>query len=486
MHPAFAAFSFSTMAWANVNTASLAPYDTVVLMISTETVPLNATQQENLINWVHGGGKLIMYDSETVPTVDYSWLPYSMTTKNPGAMGYFLGNITFVENNTLGCTDPTNVTYYIDTTIVPFGGWLDGVGDCNTFFTSDPNWFGDIKAQNYYSDPLSPGYDGTPAGWVHTYAPYGDGLFIYNGFDIDPLWSHSYPDPRIEWEGNLAKIWLMELKQPWGIHYNLPGTKPATYYDVTINAYCGTEGAYVSVSIAMDGTPTGFNTPHVFTGLRGTHTFTVLSTDTNGHPFKQWNIGETSRTITVTGEGAYAAYYGALPPSDHDVAITNIQPSRTVVAQGYSTNVNVTVANQGTFTETITLVIVRANTSVIGFQYFITLTAGSTQILIFTWDTSGFDVGNYIICAIAGHVLGETDFDDNNCTNGWITVTWLGDLDADFDVDEDDLWYFCAAFIDYYKIHVKDPLCDLDNDCDIDEDDLWTFCSAFIDYWKAH
>jgi len=59
-------------------------------------------------------------------------------------------------------------------------------------------------------------------------------------------------------------------------------------------------------------------------------------------------------------------------------------------------------------------------------------------------------------------------------------------LDADFDVDEDDLWYFCAAFIDYYKIHVKDPLCDLDNDCDIDEDDLWTFCSAFIDYWKAH
>jgi len=62
----------------------------------------------------------------------------------------------------------------------------------------------------------------------------------------------------------------------------------------------------------------------------------------------------------------------------------------------------------------------------------------------------------------------------------------LGDLDRDGDVDEDDLWYFCEAFIDYYKIHVKDPLCDFDNDCDIDEDDLWTFCGAFIDYWKAH
>jgi parallel beta-helix repeat protein len=62
----------------------------------------------------------------------------------------------------------------------------------------------------------------------------------------------------------------------------------------------------------------------------------------------------------------------------------------------------------------------------------------------------------------------------------------LGDLDRDGDVDEDDLWHFCGAFIDYYKIHVKDPLCDFDNNSKIDEDDLWTMCAGFIDYWKAH
>jgi parallel beta-helix repeat protein len=62
----------------------------------------------------------------------------------------------------------------------------------------------------------------------------------------------------------------------------------------------------------------------------------------------------------------------------------------------------------------------------------------------------------------------------------------LGDLNGDSEVDEDDLWYFCEAFIDYYKIHVLDPKCDFDRDCDIDEDDLWTMCAAFIDYWKAH
>jgi parallel beta-helix repeat protein len=67
-----------------------------------------------------------------------------------------------------------------------------------------------------------------------------------------------------------------------------------------------------------------------------------------------------------------------------------------------------------------------------------------------------------------------------------LTPHHLGDLDGDFDVDEDDLWHFCGSFIDYYKIHVLDPKCDFDNNSKIDEDDLWKMCTAFIDYWKQH
>jgi uncharacterized protein YneR len=48
-----------------------------------------------------------------------------------------------------------------------------------------------------------------------------------------------------------------------------------------------------------------------------------------------------------------------------------------------------------------------------------------------------------------------------------------------FDVEEHDLWHFCGAFIDYYKIYVKDPLCDFNGDGKIDEDDLWAFAEAF-------
>lgn len=66
-------------------------------------------------------------------------------------------------------------------------------------------------------------------------------------------------------------------------------------------------------------------------------------------------------------------------------------------------------------------------------------------------------------------------------------VTLPGDLDGDYDVDEDDLWIFCECFILYYSIHppLLDRRCDLDDDWDIDEDDLWTLCACFIKYYTA-
>ena len=65
----------------------------------------------------------------------------------------------------------------------------------------------------------------------------------------------------------------------------------------------------MSVGITKDGAPTGFSTPKTFTGLTGTHTFTVPSTDANGHPFEWWSTGSTSTTITVDSGGTYTAYY---------------------------------------------------------------------------------------------------------------------------------------------------------------------------------
>jgi len=181
------------------------------------------------------------------------------------------------------------------------------------------------------------------------------------------------------------------------------------------------------------------------------------------------------------------------PLGVHDVAVTAVETFKTVcgkyfhpidiVCENYSVSINATVENQGDFPETFD-VTAKYDSTIIQTKS-VSLAAHTSTYEAFTWDTHGVAKGSYNITVEA--VLPTDSYPgDNKKTYGPVKVTWLGDLDGDFDVDEDDLWHFCGAFIDYYKIHVKDPLCDYNDDCHIDEDDLWCFCGAFIEYWKLH
>jgi hypothetical protein len=169
----------------------------------------------------------------------------------------------------------------------------------------------------------------------------------------------------------------------------------------------------------------------------------------------------------------------------HDVAVTDVTPSKTVVEQGSCLNINVTVANQGIYTESFN-VTVYADTTSIASQT-ITLDYGNSTTLTFTWNTSGFAMNTYTIIAEAEQVEGESHTEDNRYTDGMITVTWLGDLNGDFIVNEDDLWNFCTYFITYYQYGFRSEMrrFDFNNDGKIDEVDLWAFCAAFIDYYKS-
>ena len=103
----------------------------------------------------------------------------------------------------------------------------------------------------------------------------------------------------------------------------------ALAYSATIVAHCNTESVDVSVGILMDNSPTGFYTPHTFTSLTGTHTFTVPNTDPQVHPFKNWNTGSASPTITVTSGGTFTAYFeklGNLVASDVEAVQTVLEP----------------------------------------------------------------------------------------------------------------------------------------------------------------
>jgi hypothetical protein len=139
------------------------------------------------------------------------------------------------------------------------------------------------------------------------------------------------PDTYTYWFGNVVSVTAIPysgyLLDHWELNgINVGSTNPISVtmnlnhvlhavflpsYDITIKAHCNTEGVDIGVNITMDGNPTGYTTPHTFTSLTGTHTFTVPSTDSSSHPFKQWSTGSTSTTITINSGGTYIAYYQA-------------------------------------------------------------------------------------------------------------------------------------------------------------------------------
>jgi hypothetical protein len=121
------------------------------------------------------------------------------------------------------------------------------------------------------------------------------------------------------------------------------------------------------------------------------------------------------------------AYSTILQRSIHDLMVDDVVRPKTVVGQGYSLKINVTVDNQGDYTETFNVTI-RANETIIETLAEITLTSRNFTILTFTWNTTGFTLGNYTIGAYAWPVPGETSTADNNFTGGWVIVSLVGDI----------------------------------------------------------
>lgn len=201
-------FIFTPMLPVNVTALNLANFDTAVLNMASSAMAcdatrLSATAKTDLINFVAGGKKLIIYDSECFPgPVDYSWLPYAFTTANPGALGQ-QGTLTIVEDNTLSTLvgDPSCLSGDIHCiNAAALSTSTDAIGDMNVMTTFDPNWCVDMSGTNAINI----------TGPVHTYAKYpagtDAGLIIYNGMDVDFLTLNN---------ADLSKVWLQELQQPF-------------------------------------------------------------------------------------------------------------------------------------------------------------------------------------------------------------------------------------------------------------------------------
>jgi hypothetical protein len=128
----------------------------------------------------------------------------------------------------------------------------------------------------------------------------------------------------------------------------------------------------------------------------------------------------------------------------HDVAVTNVTFSKTVVGQGYGVNVSVTAADLGNYSETFN-VTVYANATYVASQN-VTLSSGTSANMTFTWNTTGFAMGNYTVSAYAWPVQNETNIVNNNFTGGTVYVGIPGDVNGDGTVNILDAILLSDAF----------------------------------------
>ncbi|MCJ7429749.1 right-handed parallel beta-helix repeat-containing protein [Candidatus Bathyarchaeota archaeon] len=139
--------------------------------------------------------------------------------------------------------------------------------------------------------------------------------------------------------------------------------------------------------------------------------------------------------------------------------------SKTIVGQGYDVSMTATITNNGEQTDTFNVTIY-ANQTIIDEIYNINLTGRNSTTITFTWDTTGFAIGNYNMTVCSTSVLDETT--DNNSTGGWILVTIPGDVDGDlengrYDVDLYDAVRLLACYGAKEGDPNFDPNCDIDN-----------------------
>jgi parallel beta-helix repeat protein len=135
-------------------------------------------------------------------------------------------------------------------------------------------------------------------------------------------------------------------------------------------------------------------------------------------------LGDTPNVLDADNQDNYPLmnYYIS------DVAVIDIILSHSVVGQGHSAYVNVTLANEGSYLETLNVTL-HANLTLIQTRT-ITLPSENYTTVTFLYDTQGFAKGNYTlrVNATITVIPSETDLTDNTLKDAWIIIAMIGDI----------------------------------------------------------
>lgn len=208
-------------------------------------------------------------------------------------------------------------------------------------------------------------------------------------------------------------------------YIDLYDTVEYTYgiYDLSVETYLTNGTTIFDVPVFIDDERVG-ETPWTGEVELGNHTIAVADLMFRNHykyTFKYWEDGSTSdpRTVNVIQDMTLRAYYDV---TYHDVAVIDMTASPTRPAVGELTSINVTVENQGNFTETFDVSAYYTLTvdPLIGTQPVTDLLPSESRTLIFEWTPNM--TGRYEIRAEAP-LPKDIDPADNTATTIVATAT---------------------------------------------------------------
>jgi parallel beta-helix repeat protein len=315
-------------------------------------------------------------------------------TNNQGAgigIFYSTGNIVYhnnIINNTIQAMEYDGKNTWHNG--YPFGGnyWSD--------YTN-----GDIYRGEYQNETGSDGIGDTPYVIKDPYVPTNE-----DKYPLMNPWGPNVHDVIVTSVTPLETVILEG--QPLNITVDVSNTG---YSSETFNAT-----TYANTTQIGKQTVTNLNS--------GANKILSFTWDTTGWALGNYTISANATILpdeTDTADNSYIDDMVTVRLPIYDIAVTDVVPSKTVVGQCYPISINVTVENQGNFTETFN-VTAYANATQIGKKTVTNLNPGANKVLNFTWDTTGFTIGNYTISANATHLSGETDTIDNTYVDGTVQI----------------------------------------------------------------
>jgi hypothetical protein len=215
----------------------------------------------------------------------------------------------------------------------------------------------------------------------------------------------------------------------------------------------------------------------------GNQTALVFTWDTASVPVGSYilvaQVTTSPSEIDIADNTCMSSIFNVMPRPD--IAIRNIRPSKTVVGQGYTIFVNVTVENKGHYSEGFN-VTAYANTTIIE-QRNVTLAGGDSATITFTWSTAVVGKGNYTIAVKVPPLLGEVNIEDNTLSHGWIVITYPGDVNGDGKVDGRDTALITKCIYKYRGQLGFLPNADINDDGKIDGKDMAIVVRNFGKTW---